>query len=93
MDEYPFLPSKMADYSVTGLPIIAVTGAGSPTARLLRQYNAGISVAHNADAILESLIRLEADYKSLGGKGLCEEFSEKNIVSLYDFIFDGFRLG
>ena len=35
MEIYPFLPSKLADYSVFGLPVYAITGAESATAQIL----------------------------------------------------------
>ncbi len=83
MRVYPFLPSKVADYSSTGRPILAITGQSSPTARLLRQYNAGWVSDHSADSIRAALAELEAGTDDPSSLGLWNAFSAERAVAAY----------
>ena len=87
MPSYPFLPSKLADYSATSLPIIAITGSSSPSSRLITQHRAGIVVAHDANSIYDALIQIYANRTIFTSEGLYREF-EKNAISskYYDLI-------
>lgn len=85
MPEYPFLPSKLADYSSTRRPILAVTGQASPTSRLLSEYNAGIAAPHDPEAIVEMLITF-GELPLDGRTGLHTYFAEDSIANHYQHI-------
>ena len=78
MDYYPFLPSKIADYASTGKPILAITGAGSASYRLIETYKAGLACSHSVYDILKALNKIETEI--FEGGNLYNEFSE-DIVS------------
>ena len=80
MPDYPFLPSKMASYAAVGRPILAITGAQSPVARLITKHRAGIACRHEEQSILDGL-RVVGDHPVLGRDGLYSEFDERTIMS------------
>jgi len=82
MPDYPFLPSKLADYAATGRPILALTGAQSPAARLIAEYGAGVACRHDRDAILDGL-RLLHQNRALTEHDLYREFAEDEVVRKY----------
>jgi hypothetical protein len=55
MLQSPFLPSKFADYAMTGRPIIAVTPPLSPIRDYLTIYKGGYAVRHDATEISDAL--------------------------------------
>lgn len=91
MPAYPFLPSKLADYAATGRPIIAITGEGSPSARLIREHDAGLVAGHDFTSILQALQAMEAQYGSLSSHGLGKLFEADRIACSYYGIVDSLR--
>jgi hypothetical protein len=88
MTAYPFLPSKLADYTVTGHPILAITGEGSAAARLIREYSAGIVAGHSSHSILQALLSMEGRLASLSSRNLGTTFQAQNIASKFHEIID-----
>ncbi len=60
MAESPFLPSKFADASRLGRPILAVTPRVSPVREYLSRHGGGLAVGHDRAAIADALGRLFA---------------------------------
>lgn len=83
MTDYPFLPSKVASYAAVGRPILAVTGARSPVARLIANHRAGIACVHEEQSILDGL-GLLIDHPLLDREGLYSEFDEQTIMRKLD---------
>lgn len=92
MKSYPFLPSKLADYASTGLPIVAITGESSPTAKLVREHSAGLIAHHDPQSIYMSLLSLEASYKELSSRSLSTLFDAENVVTKYYEIIDDLKM-
>ena len=55
MEIYPFLPSKLADYSALGLPIYAITGKKSASAQILNSYYGNYTSTHSVASITKVL--------------------------------------
>lgn len=85
MQEYPFLPSKLADYSAAFLPIMAITGDNSPCAKLISGYNCGIVCSHESDSILHALMSIEAG-KHKPSVELHNYFSPNSITKMYSML-------
>lgn len=85
MEEYPFLPSKLADYSSTLLPIVAITGNQSPTAKLISEYNCGMVCGHDTDSILNALTDIEKKIFQ-SSPGLNCHFSPGSVANKYNKI-------
>jgi len=89
----PFLPSKFADYALTGKPIIAVTPPVSAIRDYLESFGGGSAVRHDADEIAEVLIRLfSTDTNATqtpdgGSSSLAKVFSSTTVGSLYGAMF------
>lgn len=86
MPDYPFLPSKLADYTATGRPIIAITGEQSATARLVRKYNAGFVSGHDANSILRALVAMEAAHDRLSSNVLGKIFDAGSVAKVFQEI-------
>lgn len=91
MADYPFLPSKLADYSATGRPIFAITGENSPATRMIRQHRAGFLATHDKQSILDALLAMESQYASFSSQGLHELFHASRIAAVYEGIIDSLR--
>jgi len=91
MSDYPFLPSKLADYSATGRPILAITGEHSPSARMIREHQAGLLATHDMQSIMSALLALEANHANGDSLGLNELFRADRIADVYDGIIDSLR--
>jgi len=90
MAEHPFLPSKVADYSATGRPIIAVTGANSPSARLISSYRAGVVCAHKSKSIQDGLELLASPLgREISSIDLYREFTSAAVGARYYLAIDG----
>lgn len=83
MTAYPFLPSKLADYSATGRPVLAITGEGSATARLIEEYSAGIVADHSSHSILEALLSMEDRLAGLSSRNLGSIFQAEHIAAKF----------
>lgn len=83
MDFYPFLPSKIADYSAFGLPIFAITGHNSATAHIIKNNNAGYVCGYNKSEILESFRLLEQQFPQALSFSLYKIFDRENIKHKY----------
>lgn len=88
---YPFLPSKLADYSATGRPIIAITGSNSTVAHLIDAHQAGFVANHSVHSILGALQEVEQNYRSKTSIALWREFSAENVVSKYISLIKSLR--
>lgn len=55
MEIYPFLPSKLADYSALGLPIYAITGKKSASAQILNSYYGNYTSTYSVASITKVL--------------------------------------
>ena len=55
MPESPFLPSKFADYCMTGRPIIAITPPMSSIRDYLTEYGGGVAVSHSVQEIAKAI--------------------------------------
>lgn len=73
MDRYPFLPSKLADYSAVGIPVYAITGKNSAVVEVIERCGAGYASRHSKKDIIETLLKIE--------EGL---FSRSHVGSMYD---------
>ena len=82
MEIYPFLPSKLADYSVFGLPVYAITGTESATAQILdSDCNSHISTYSVSDisGVLQNIsVPKEGEFKNL----LYANFSKSKIQNI-----------
>ncbi|WP_188448430.1 hypothetical protein [Arenimonas maotaiensis] len=85
MEEYPFLPSKLADYSSITLPILAITGKQSPSAKLISESNGGIVCGHDSDSILNALTSIEKSSLQVSPQ-LNSHFSPDGVVKNYNEI-------
>lgn len=83
MSTYPFLPSKLADYSATGRPIIAITGSSSPSARLVLENRAGCVSGYDRESILSALQWMESEFVNISSANLSAHFSPKNVTAKY----------
>jgi hypothetical protein len=90
MPESPFLPSKFADYAVTGRPIIAVTPRISPIRDYLDRCGGGCAVVHNRGEIVAAIrdAFVEKDsacspHDPSGNNQLAEFFIPKHIADQY----------
>lgn len=83
MSSYPFLPSKLADYASTGLPIIAITGPCSPSSRLIHEHNAGLVTNHDANNILQALLSMEERHTEFSSRNLSSTFQANRIAEAY----------
>lgn len=92
MDRYPFLPSKLADYSSTGRPIIAITGDGSATSRLILKYQAGVLANHGSDSISAALQKFEDHGCNTSSSDLWNEFRAQKIAFQYISIVKSTKL-
>lgn len=54
----PYLPSKFADYAMTGRPIIAITPACSSLSQLLADYGGGEAVHHCMGEIYSAIVNV-----------------------------------
>lgn len=83
MKIYPFLPSKLADYSSLGLPIYAITGMNSATAEMLEAYRNSYVSDYKASSITEVLKKISTSRRSKAEKNkLYEQFSVKKIQEI-----------
>lgn len=87
MNYYPFLPSKLADYSSTGKPIYAITGANSPSSRIIKEYNAGETSDHSKESIKKALASLSM-IQEKNSKNLYTYFSRESIASSYKSLIE-----
>jgi len=90
MDYYPFLPSKLADYSSTGKPIYAITGVNSSSSRIIKVYNAGETSDHSKESIkkaLESISKIQEK----NSYNLYAYFSRENIASSYKTLIENLQ--
>ena len=82
MEIYPFLPSKLADYSVFGLPIYAITGTESATAQILysdcNSYISTYSVSDISGVLQNISAPEEGEFKNL----LYANFSKNKIQNI-----------
>lgn len=77
MDIYPFLPSKIADYSAFNLPVLAITGKDSSVAEIIQKTNSGYLTSHNIDEILKALLDVEKGTLSKSKKNYLYEYFRK----------------
>ena len=82
MGIYPFLPSKLADYSVFGLPVYAITGTESATAQILdsdcSSYISSYSVSDISGVLQNISVPEEGEFKNL----LYANFSKNKIQNI-----------
>ena len=82
MGIYPFLPSKLADYSVFGLPVYAITGTESATAQILdsgcNSYISTYSVSDISGVLQNISVPEEGEFKNL----LYANFSKSKIQNI-----------
>jgi len=82
MEVYPFLPSKLADYSVFGLPVYAITGAESATAQILdsdcNSYISTHSVSDISGVLQNISVPEEGEFKNL----LYANFSKSKVQNI-----------
>ncbi|WAU73832.1 hypothetical protein [Acinetobacter sp. TR11] len=89
MEIYPFLPSKLADYSaIKNIPIYAVTGENSATSKLILKYNAGFVSTYNKDEIKNTLLTMEKIKFERNNKAesLYDFFSQHNVKYIIQYI-------
>ena len=85
----PFMPSKFADYASLKKPILAVTPQTSLIRDYIEKYNAGITVNHDRNEIVNGLINIfsnqinENEIQTFSSKKLFKEFSFENVGRLY----------
>lgn len=91
MADYPFLPSKLADYSATGRPILAITGERSPATRMIGEHQAGFLATHDKQSILDALLAMEAQHARFSSQGLHGLFQASRIAAVYADIIDSLR--
>lgn len=77
MDIYPFLPSKIADYSAFNLPVLAITGRDSSVAEIIQQTNSGYLTSHNVNEILKAILDLEKGTLRSNKKNYLYEYFRK----------------
>jgi glycosyltransferase involved in cell wall biosynthesis len=85
MQEYPFLPSKLADYSAASLPIMAITGENSASAKLILSHNCGVICGHDPNAILNAILSIETG-KFRPSSELHDYFCSVNVAEMYEII-------
>lgn len=100
MPESPFLPSKFADYAMTGRPILAITPRASAIRDYLTRYGGGIAVEADADRIFAAIQTLYAASGAgdagtgRGGPGkLAALFSQEAVAARYIEIFQSLTPG
>lgn len=86
MDFYPFLPSKLADYSASGKPIYAITGTNSPSARLINKWSSGIISDHSSIGIYNALKKIELG--NIPNGNLWEAFAPNSALNKYKSIIN-----
>jgi len=91
MQCYPFLPSKLADYSATGRPVIAITGNGSAVARLIGEHDAGVVADHNLGSISSAFQRIENNHMKMSSMALWEGFCAETVTSRYFSLIESLR--
>jgi len=93
MPASPFVPSKLADYVCSGVPVLAITPETGATRDYLRDHpGAGIAVGHNRGQIAEALSRIfgiSATARPFRpDSSLAENFSAEHIADQYIRMFE-----
>ena len=90
MDYSPFLPSKFADYTSTGRPIIAVTPEISTVREYINKYGSGYAVSHNEGEIISAISKIfdgqandELKRKKNQSGGIAKLFKADEVARLY----------
>ena len=77
MEIYPFLPSILADYSALGLPIYAITGEESASAKILKSCSEGYISCYSVNNIMEVLQRITQPPSSESNGIIYEHFNKE----------------
>jgi len=95
MKASPFLPSKIADYAMTGKPIIAITPPIGPTHDYLQKYGAGLAVLHDTKQIANAIRMVFKNNKYIfpnphfaDAAGFSSVFKSSNVGKLYMNMFE-----
>jgi hypothetical protein len=94
MEESPFLPSKLADYSMCGRPIMAITPKKGAIRDYLETYGGGVAVSHSATQIEQALHLLfrngsdETGVQLAASAKLATCFSSENVAECYMKMFE-----
>lgn len=89
MPESPFLPSKFADYALTGKPILAITPGISAIREYLQSCTGAWAASHDAQAIAEALIQMfpvesgSAPPNDFESEALAHKFLSSTVGNLY----------
>ena len=91
----PFLPSKFADYAMTGRPIIAITPPVGAIRDYLEKYGGGWAVTRNADEIAETIREAFKDENAgqprsspVVESALSSPFRSENVAQIYMNMFE-----
>lgn len=82
METYPFLPSKLADYSALSLPIYAITGKDSASAQILRLYHHHYTSTYSVTSIIEALKKISVSHSIENKQSIYEYFDRRNIQGI-----------
>lgn len=77
MEIYPFLPSKLADYSALGLPIYAITGKESASARILNSYYGNYTSTYSVASIAKVLQEMSTSRRNRNENSIYAEFDKR----------------
>jgi len=88
MEESPYLPSKFADYAMTGRSILAITPKISTVRNYLERFGGGIAVTNNELEIDKALKRLFLQNEEFCNLNLAYQFSPTTVASKYLDVFE-----
>lgn len=77
MEIYPFLPSKLADYSALGLPIYAITGKESASAQILNSYYDNYTSTYSVASIAKVLQEISTSQRNKNENSIYAAFDKR----------------
>ncbi len=93
MKTNPFIPSKIADYTMTGRPILAITSEKSTVRDYFKKYSGGIAVSNDEGEIYDALkvLFVSKDLtqvnKTYNSSKLAVQFKETTVAAKFNEIF------
>lgn len=84
MEKYPFLPSKMADYSALELPICAITGVNSAAAEIISRAGFGVVAGHSEIEVTSAIIEIvrQAAASGLRNNLIADHFRKERVQNI-----------
>ncbi len=91
----PFLPSKFADYAMTGRPIVAITPAAGAIRDYLKKHGGGWAATHNVDQIADAIRQAfqakndgQPESSLIAQSTLSSPFRSESVARLYMNMFE-----